>query len=57
MVLYEEKDPIHTAVLLWDGKKIIRFSDGKYKKVSLEQELKKRCGDTYYGGCIIVKKK
>ena len=57
MMLFEERDPIHTAVLLYDGKNVIRFSDGKYKKVTLEQEIKKRCGDAYYGGCVVVKSK
>ena len=57
MILFEEKDPIHSAVLLWDGKKIKRFSDGGYKNVTIEQETKKRCGDAYYGGCIVIKKR
>lgn len=56
MVLFEEKNPIHTAVLLYDGKKIRRFSDGHYNNVTVAQELTKRCGDSYYSGCIIVKK-
>lgn len=56
MVLFEEKSPIHTAVLLWNGTKVKRFSDGGYKNVTVAQEINKRCGDAYYGGCIIVKK-
>lgn len=56
MVLFEERNPIHTAVLLKKGDKYIRFSDGKYKKVTVAEEVKKRCGDAYYGGCIIVRK-
>ena len=55
MVLFEEKDPIHTVVLLHDGKKIKRFSDGSYKNVTVSQEIKKRCGDEYYRGVVIVK--
>lgn len=55
MVLYTEKDPIHTAVLMWNGKKIIRFSDGKYKSVTVAQEVKKRSGDPWYGGCVAIK--
>lgn len=55
MVLFEERNPIHTAVLLKKGDKYVRFSDGKYKKVIISQEVNKRCGDSYYGGCIIVK--
>lgn len=55
MVLFEEKDPIHTAVLLYDVKKIKRFSNGKYKNVTLTHEMKKRCGDDYYRGVVIVK--
>lgn len=55
MVLFEEKYPIHTAVLLYDGKKIKRFSNGNYKNVTLTHEMKKRCGDDYYRGVVIVK--
>lgn len=57
MVLFEERNPIHTAVLLKKDDKYIRFSDGKYKKVTIHEEVKKRCGDAYYGGCIIVGKR
>lgn len=56
MVLFEEKNPIHTAVLLQIGAKIKRFSDGGYKNVTVAQEVSKRCGDAYYGGCVIVRK-
>lgn len=57
MVLFEERNPIHTVVLLQIGAKIKRFSDGRYKNVTVAQEINKRCGDTYYGGCIIVRNK
>ena len=57
MVLFEERNPIHTAVLLEKSDKCIRFSDGKYKRVTVAEEIKKRCGDAYYGGCIIVGKR
>lgn len=56
MVLFEERNPIHTAVLLQRGKDVLRFSDGKYKKVTVDQEVQKRCGDSHYGGCIFVRK-
>lgn len=56
MVLYTEKDPIHTAVLLWNGRKFKRFSDGRYKSVTVAWEIRKRCGDDWYGGCVVVKK-
>lgn len=56
MILFEERNPIHTAVLLSDGTKIKRFSNGGYRNVTIDQEIKKRCGDSYYGGCIVVKK-
>ena len=56
MVLYTEKDPIHTAVLLYNGKKFKRFSDGSYKNVTVAQEIRKRCGDEWYGGCVVVRK-
>ena len=56
MVLYTEKNPIHTSVILWNGRKFKRFSDGKYKSVSVAWEIRKRCGDGWYGGCVVVKK-
>lgn len=57
MVIFEERDPIHTVVLLWDGEKTKRFSDGGYKNTTVNQEMAKKCGDSYYGGCVIVKKR
>lgn len=57
MVLFEERDPIHTVVLLWDGEKTKRFSDGGYKNTTVNKELAKRCGDSYYGGCVFVEKR
>ena len=57
MVLFTEKNPIHTVVLLDNEKKIIRFSDGKYKSVTVAQEVKKRSGDPWYGGCVIIKRR
>lgn len=56
MILYTEKNPIHTAVLLYNGKKFKRFSDGKYKNVTVAWEIRKRCGDDWYGGCVVVRK-
>ena len=56
MVLYTEKNPIHTAVILWNGRKFKRFSDGRYKTVTVDREIRKRCGDPWYGGCVVVKK-
>ena len=56
IVLYTEKDPIHTAVILWNGRKFKRFSDGKYKSVTVAWEIRKRSGDPWYGGCVVVRK-
>lgn len=56
MILYTEKNPIHTSVILWNGRKFKRFSDGKYKNVTVAWEIRKRCGDGWYGGCVVVKK-
>lgn len=56
MVLCTEKNPIHTAVILWNGRKFKRFSDGKYKSVTVAWEIRKRCGDNWYGGCVVVEK-
>lgn len=56
MILYTEKNPIHTAVLLWNGRKFKRFSDGRHKTVTVAWEIRKRCGDGWYGGCVVVKK-
>ena len=57
MILFTERNPIHTAVLMWNGKNIIRFSNGKYKVVTVTQEIRKRCGDSWYGGCVVVRNK
>ena len=57
LVLFEEKNPIHTAVLIQIGAKVKRFSDGGYKNVTVAQEINKLCGDAYYGGCVIIRKK
>lgn len=57
MVLFEERDPIHSVVLLYNGVKVKRFSSGTYKNITVSQEVKKRCGDSYYGGCVFVKRR
>ena len=57
MLLFEENDPIHTVVLLWNGEKTKRFSDGGYKNTTVNQGMAKRCGDAYYVGCVIVKRR
>ena len=56
MVLYTEKNPVHTAVILWNGRKFKRFSDGKYKSVTLAWEMRKRYNNDWYGGCVVVSK-
>ena len=56
MILFTEKNPIHTSVILWSGRKFKRFSDGKHKNVTVAWEIRKRCGDPLYGGCVVVKK-
>lgn len=56
MVLFEERDPIHTAVLLYDGDKIVRFSNGSHKTVTLNQIMSKRSTDGYYKGCAAIRR-
>ena len=57
MVLFEEGSPIHTVVLLRDGKtgKIYRFSDGTKSVTTAEKENKKKCTNEKYSGIVIVK--
>lgn len=57
MVLFTERDPIHTVVLLYNGYDVIRFSDGKYNKMSWTKEIEKRCNDDWYKGCVVVKRR
>lgn len=57
MVLFTEREPIHTVVLLFDGSKVIRFSDGNYKAVTVAHEINKRCGDNWYKGCVVVERR
>ncbi len=57
MVLFEEGSPIHTVVLLRDGKtgKIYRFSDGKKSITTVAKENAKRCTNEKYRGIVVVK--
>ena len=57
MILFEEGNPIHTVVLLRDGKtgKIYRFSDGKKSITTVAKENKKKCTNEKYKGIVIVK--
>lgn len=57
MILFEEGNPIHTVVLLRDGKtgKIYRFSDGTKSVTTAEKENKKKCTNEKYRGIVIVK--
>ena len=57
MVLFTEREPIHTVVLLYNGYDVIRFSDGKYNKTSWIKEIEKRCNDNWYKGCVVVKRR
>lgn len=56
MILLEEGNPTHTAVYLWDGDKIVRFSNGSHKTVTLNQIMSKRSTDGYYKGCAAIRK-
>lgn len=56
MILFEEKKPTHTAVYLWNGEKIHRFSNGGHKTVTLNQIINKRSTDSYYKGCVVVRR-
>lgn len=57
MVVFEEGSPIHTVVLLRDGKtgKIWRFSDGHKNTTTVAKENAKKCTNTKYKGIIVVK--
>ena len=57
MILFEERSPIHTVVLLRDSKtgKIWKFSDGKKSVVTVEKENARRCTNEKYKGIIVVK--
>lgn len=57
MVLFTEREPIHTVVLLYNGYDVIRFSDGKYNKTSYVKEIEKCCNDDWYKGCVVVKRR
>lgn len=57
MVLFEERNPIHTVVLLYDAnkKQVLRFSDGKKNVTTAAKENAKRCTSNNYKGIVIVK--
>lgn len=56
MILYTEKKPTHTSVILWNGQKFKRFSDGKYKSITISWEIRNRCTDDWYSGCVSIQK-
>lgn len=56
MILFEERNPTHTAVYLWNGNKIVRFSNGSHKTVTLNQIMSKRSTDEYYKGCAVIRR-
>lgn len=56
MILLEERNPTHTTVYLWDGDKIVRFSNGGHKTVTLNQIMSKRSTDGYYKGCAAIRR-
>lgn len=57
MVLFEERNPIHTVVLLYNAnkKQVLRFSDGKKNVTTAAKENAKRCTSNNYKGIVIVK--
>lgn len=57
LALFEEGDPIHTVVLLYDARKktLYRFSDGKKSVVSTAHEMKNKCTSDKYKGIVTVK--
>lgn len=57
MVLFEERSPIHTVVLLYNAnkKQVLRFSDGKKNVTTAAKENAKRCTSNNYKGIVIVK--
>lgn len=57
MILFEEGSPIHTVVLLRDGKsgKVWRFSDGKKNATTVAKENVRRCTNEKYRGIVVVK--
>lgn len=56
LIVFEERDPIHTVVLVWDGKNIKRISSGKVTTVTAGKEIKKMCKNKTYRGLIVIKK-
>lgn len=57
MVIFEERNPTHTAVYLQKkNDKIHRFSNGAHKVVTLDWIVNKRNSDSHYKGCIIVRR-
>lgn len=56
MIIFEERKPAHTAVYLWNGRKIIRFSNGGHRIVTLNQIMSKRNTDSYYKGCAVIRR-
>lgn len=57
MVLFEEGNPIHTVVLLYNAQTghILRFSDGGKKTTTAKKEIEKKTTNGRYRGCVVIK--
>ncbi len=57
MVLFEEGNPIHTVVLLYNARTghILRFSDGGKKDTTVKKEIAKKTTNRRYRGCVVVR--
>ena len=56
VVAFEQRNPIHTVVLVYDKneKQTYVISDGKVSKTSVADQMKKVCKDQNYKGCVIL---
>lgn len=56
VVAFEQNNPIHTVVLIYDKneKQTYVISDGKVKKTSVADQMKKVCKNGNYEGCVIL---
>lgn len=56
LVIFEQKDPIHTVILLPDADGIYVASHGTVRKTTVEKMMKTALKSTKYRGMVVVKK-
>jgi hypothetical protein len=57
VVIFEQKDPIHTVLLLQEDNTIYILNHGTCRKITLDKQMEKLLTNTKYKGIVIVSRK